>query len=162
MITNTAMDVKHGSKARSNLKASTAKERKMGAAATNGLMEASTKEISSTVSSKDKVSQLLATRYFEKFEIYFCHLESALMAFLLLFWWVWWPVLWGCYLGYCAGVYYFAESERTYEGSFSLNLFEGKGKLTYRDGRQYEGDFRQGKKEGHGIMLLPNGNKYIG
>lgn len=61
MITNTAMDVKHGSKARSSLKASTAKERKMGAAATNGLMEASTKEISSTVSSKDKVSQLLAT-----------------------------------------------------------------------------------------------------
>ena len=59
-------------------------------------------------------------------------------------------------------MYYFAESERTYEGSFSLNLFEGKGKLTYRDGRQYEGDFRQGKKEGHGIMLLPNGNKYIG
>ena len=68
----------------------------------------------------------------------------------------------GCYLSFCAGVYYFAESERTYEGHFSQNLFEGKGKLTYRDGRHYDGDFRQGKKDGHGIMQLPNGNKYIG
>ena len=58
MITNTATDVKLGSKARSSLKASTSKERKMGAVATNGPMEASTKEILLTVSSKDKVSQL--------------------------------------------------------------------------------------------------------
>ena len=60
------------------------------------------------------------------------------------------------------GVYYFAESERTYEGSFSQNLFEGKGKLTYKDGRMYEGDFKAGKKDGNGTMILPNGNKYIG
>ena len=39
------------------------------------------------------------------------------------------------------GVYYFAESERTYEGTFSQNLFEGKGKLTYKDGKSYDGDF---------------------
>ena len=60
------------------------------------------------------------------------------------------------------GVYYFAESERTYEGSFSQNLFEGKGRLTYKDGRQYEGDFRAGKKDGNGTMILPSGDKYIG
>lgn len=62
----------------------------------------------------------------------------------------------------CIGVYYFAESERTYEGNFSQNLFEGKGKLTYKDGRCYVGDFKQGKKDGNGTMVLPNGNKYIG
>ena len=65
-------------------------------------------------------------------------------------------------IDYSLGVYYFAESERTYEGKFSQNLFEGKGKLTYKDGRQYEGDFKQGKKDGNGTMTFPNGNKYIG
>ena len=60
------------------------------------------------------------------------------------------------------GIYYFAESERTYEGQFAQNLFEGKGKLTFKDGRMYEGDFRAGKKEGQGTMVFPNGNKYIG
>ena len=65
-------------------------------------------------------------------------------------------------LVFALGVYYFAESERTYEGSFSQNLFEGKGKLTYKDGRMYEGDFKAGKKDGNGTMILPNGNKYIG
>jgi len=60
------------------------------------------------------------------------------------------------------GVYYFAESERTYEGNFSQNLFEGKGKLTYKDGRRYDGDFKAGKKDGNGTMIFPNGNKYIG
>ena len=60
------------------------------------------------------------------------------------------------------GVYYFAESERTYEGTFSQNLFEGKGKLTYKDGKCYEGDFVQGKKHGNGTMVFSNGNKYIG
>jgi len=59
-------------------------------------------------------------------------------------------------------VYYFAESERTYEGNFSQNLFEGKGKLTYKDGRRYDGDFKAGKKDGNGTMIFPNGNKYIG
>ena len=66
------------------------------------------------------------------------------------------------FLMLCIGVYYFAESERTYEGNFSQNLFEGKGKLTYKDGRCYVGDFKQGKKDGNGTMVLPNGNKYIG
>ena len=59
-------------------------------------------------------------------------------------------------------MYYFAESERTYEGTFAQNLFEGKGKLTYKDGRMYEGDFKAGKKDGNGTMVMPNGNKYIG
>ena len=60
------------------------------------------------------------------------------------------------------GVYYFAESERTYEGSFSQNKFEGKGRLTFKDGRMYDGDFVEGKKHGNGTMVFPNGNKYIG
>lgn len=59
-------------------------------------------------------------------------------------------------------MYYFAESERTYTGTFMNNLFDGKGKLTFSDGRVYEGDFRAGKREGQGTMLFPNGNKYIG
>ena len=45
---------------------------------------------------------------------------------------------------------------------FANNLFEGKGKLTFKDGRMYEGDFKSGKKEGQGTMVFPNGNKYIG
>ena len=32
-----------------------------------------------------------------------------------------------------AGIYYFAESERTYEGMFANNLFEGKGKTLKLD-----------------------------
>jgi hypothetical protein len=51
------------------------------------------------------------------------------------------------------GVYYFAESEKTYEGQFIENQFEGKGKLTFNDGRQYNGDFKAGKKEGQGTMI---------
>ena len=42
------------------------------------------------------------------------------------------------------------------------NLFDGKGKLTFADGRVYEGDFRGGKRDGQGTMVFPNGNKYIG
>lgn len=59
-------------------------------------------------------------------------------------------------------MYYFAETERTYDGTFSQNLFEGKGKLSYKDGRTYTGDFKQGKKDGNGTMHFPNGDKYIG
>ena len=59
-------------------------------------------------------------------------------------------------------MYYFAESERTYTGQFLSNLFDGKGKLTFSDGRMYEGDFKAGKREGQETMLFPNGNKYIG
>lgn len=60
------------------------------------------------------------------------------------------------------GVYYFAESEKTYEGQFVENQFEGKGKLTFKDGRQFNGDFKGGKKDGQGTMIQADGNKYIG
>lgn len=60
------------------------------------------------------------------------------------------------------GVYYFAESEKTYEGNFMENVFEGKGKFTFKDGRHYNGDFHQGLKSGQGTMTFANGNKYIG
>ena len=119
--------VKLGMKARLNSKANTIKERKMGAEDTNGPMEATTTETSSTACSKVRVSVSV----------------TPLICLLL-------------------GIYYFAESERTYEGQFAQNLFEGKGKLTFKDGRMYEGDFKSGKKEGQGTMVFPNGNKYIG
>ena len=48
--------VKLGMKARLNSKANTIKERKMGAEDTSGLTEATTKETSSTASSKVRVS----------------------------------------------------------------------------------------------------------
>ena len=60
------------------------------------------------------------------------------------------------------GVYYFADLERTYEGNFEENVFEGKGKFTYKDGKCYTGDFKAGLKCGQGTMIFANGNKYIG
>ena len=60
------------------------------------------------------------------------------------------------------GVYFFAESEKTYEGQFAANVFEGYGRLAFKDGRRYEGNFKAGKKHGQGTMVFPNGNKYIG
>ena len=93
--------------------------------AMNGLMEASMRAILSTASSKVKVNKILKREN----QIF----SNTLLLFMI---------------HYILGVYYFAESERTYEGNFSQNLFEGKGKLTYKDGRQYEGDFKAGKKDG--------------
>jgi hypothetical protein len=46
------------------------------------------------------------------------------------------------------GVYFFAESDKTYEGQFVGNQFNGQGRLTYKDGRRYEGSFKSGKKHG--------------
>jgi len=46
------------------------------------------------------------------------------------------------------GIYFFAESEKTYEGQFAANVFEGTGKLSFKDGRRYEGQFKAGKKQG--------------
>jgi len=59
-------------------------------------------------------------------------------------------------------VYYFAESEKKYEGEFYENQFEGKGVLSFKNGQKYDGEFKNGKKEGHGTMQFQNGNKYIG
>jgi hypothetical protein len=60
------------------------------------------------------------------------------------------------------GIYYQAEQDKIYQGSFSQNLFEGKGKLTFNDGRVYAGDFSMGKRHGQGTMTFANGSKYIG
>jgi hypothetical protein len=46
------------------------------------------------------------------------------------------------------GIYFFAESEKTYEGAFASNVFEGQGRLQFKDGRRYEGNFKGGKKQG--------------
>jgi len=60
------------------------------------------------------------------------------------------------------GKYYFSEQDKTYEGDFSENVFEGHGLLTYGDGKTYEGQFSNGMKQGNGTMHFPNGNRYIG
>ena len=120
-ICNMGLGVRHGVRERLNLKAITSKVKRMVKESMSGLMAAIMKVNSSTVSSKVKVSQ------FSKIVFYF-------FLFLLIF-----SIL---------GMYYFAESERTYKGQFMNNLFDGKGKLTFADGRIYEGDFRGGKREG--------------
>lgn len=52
---STVLDLKLGTRAKSSLKESTSRARRMGAVVTNGPTEASTKETSSTVFSKVKV-----------------------------------------------------------------------------------------------------------
>ena len=117
-ICNMDLDVRHGVRERLNLKAITYKVKRMVKASMSGLMAAIMKVNSSTVSSKAKV------------RLSFTHLYILLNSNISL------------------GMYYFAESERTYKGQFMNNLFDGKGKLTFADGRIYEGDFRGGKREG--------------
>lgn len=60
----------------------------------------------------------------------------------------------------------------SYEGEFKNNLFHGKGKYEWSDGRSYEGDWVEGKMEGDGefswkgnILVDYNnvdGKKYVG
>ena len=49
-----------------------------------------------------------------------------------------------------------------YVGGWSNDMYEGKGKLCYKDGRVYEGDFSQNKFNGRGNMKLKNGDRYEG
>ncbi len=49
-----------------------------------------------------------------------------------------------------------------YEGEFSDNNINGKGKLTIPDKGTYEGNFINGKKDGQGTITFSNGDIYTG
>ena len=38
-----------------------------------------------------------------------------------------------------------------------MNVFEGKGKMTWNDGGWYEGEWKEGEANGHGMEIKPNG-----
>ena len=52
--------------------------------------------------------------------------------------------------------------EGFYEGEIEDNLFNGNGKMQYKDGRVYDGEWVQGNKEGNGCLSWPDGSKYWG
>lgn len=60
------------------------------------------------------------------------------------------------------GTYFFADSDKTYEGDFNNNHFHGKGKLTFGNGNCYNGTFENGLQSGQGTMSYADGSKYIG
>jgi hypothetical protein len=56
------------------------------------------------------------------------------------------------------GTYTFKD--KTYEGEFRGNRFEGKGKLTYGNGDEYAGDFADGRKHGKGRLTLARAREF--
>ena len=50
----------------------------------------------------------------------------------------------------------------TYVGEYRDGLYEGRGTLTFPDGRRYEGEFRAGEYHGHGVMAFPGGERFEG
>lgn len=49
-----------------------------------------------------------------------------------------------------------------YEGNFTNDLFNGKGKLTFQDGSFYQGDFNENRIEGYGRLAYPDDEVYEG
>jgi hypothetical protein len=49
-----------------------------------------------------------------------------------------------------------------YQGQFKNGLFNGKGKIVWRDGSVYEGEFKNGLFEGKGVFHYKNGELYAG
>lgn len=45
-------------------------------------------------------------------------------------------------------------AETTYEGNFENGVYDGKGKITYPNGKTYQGDFKNGKMEGQGNLQM--------
>lgn len=66
----------------------------------------------------------------------------------------------GLFEGY--GVYYFKDSDKTYNGTFREGKIEGEGEMKWADGREYYGQFRDGKEDGEGTFKYATGNLYIG
>jgi len=49
-----------------------------------------------------------------------------------------------------------------YRGELKNGVFDGKGKLTWRNGQEYTGDFKNGMMNGVGVFNLSNGSRYRG
>ena len=49
-----------------------------------------------------------------------------------------------------------------YEGNFTNDIFNGKGKLAFQDGSFYQGDFKKGRIEGYGSLVYPDEEVYEG
>ena len=49
-----------------------------------------------------------------------------------------------------------------YEGLWSSNLYNGRGKLYHASGDLYEGEFVDDMAQGFGIYQHANGSKYVG
>eukprot|EP01032_Pedospumella_encystans_P018979 gene18979-21589_t len=60
------------------------------------------------------------------------------------------------------GVGKFIHENYSYEGQWLNDVREGKGRLTYSDGRVYDGQFKEGKKHGLGKSIAVNGTVYEG
>ena len=56
------------------------------------------------------------------------------------------------------GKYFFAESEKIYEGDFLENSMHGKGIMIWKDGSKYQGEFKENKIEGMGHKVFANGD----
>lgn len=55
------------------------------------------------------------------------------------------------------GIYHFTDNS-CYEGYSVMNVFEGKGKMTWSDGGWYEGDWQGGEIHGFGVEVRPDGS----
>ena len=54
------------------------------------------------------------------------------------------------------------KKEFEYEGEYKDGLRDGRGTLTYADGRMYVGEFKDGLKHGQGTYTWANGDQYVG
>jgi hypothetical protein len=55
------------------------------------------------------------------------------------------------------GLYNFSDGSK-YEGYSIMNIFEGKGKMTWTDGGWYEGEWCQGEVHGYGVEIRSDGS----
>jgi len=62
------------------------------------------------------------------------------------------------------GIFYFSNSNASYEGSFKNGLRDGNGKLFYdlEKKTRYEGSWCKGERNGFGLMVYATGNTYKG
>eukprot|EP01038_Epipyxis_sp_PR26KG_P004723 gene4723-6628_t len=61
-----------------------------------------------------------------------------------------------------SGTYVYTSSSGQYEGGWSKGMKEGKGKMSFTDGRYYDGMWSNDMKEGYGIACYGDGRKYEG